>query len=145
MPIGTAHGLSPGDAIRPTGHPMMIEAGPGLLGRVIDAAGSPLDGKGVLSGVTATARTSRTRNPLENAPVQEALDVGVRAINALTSLGRGQRIGLFAGSGVGKSVLLSMMTRFTEADVTVIGLVGERGREVGDFVREVLGLSLIHI
>ncbi|MEW8303826.1 MAG: FliI/YscN family ATPase, partial [Candidatus Thiodiazotropha sp.] len=110
-----------------------------LLGRVIDGAGKPLDGLGALHTDEHRPLTGRTFNPLARTPIREPLDVGVRAINALLSVGRGQRLGLFAGSGVGKSILLGMMTRYTNADVTVVALVGERGREVKEFVENILG------
>ncbi|MCA1806070.1 MAG: FliI/YscN family ATPase, partial [Xanthomonadaceae bacterium] len=110
-----------------------------LLGRVLDGAGNPLDGKGPLQVETHVPLTGRNINPLSRKPVREPLDVGVRAINALLSVGRGQRMGLFAGSGVGKSVLLGMMTKYTNADVIVVGLIGERGREVKEFVDNILG------
>lgn len=113
--------------------------GDGLLGRVVDAAGNPLDGLGpVLTEATAPL-TSRVINPLMRAPIEVPLDVGVRAINAMLTVGRGQRLGLFAGSGVGKSVLLGMMARYTTADVIVVGLIGERGREVQEFIEQILG------
>jgi flagellum-specific ATP synthase len=110
-----------------------------LLGRVIDGSGHPLDGKGPLRTQERRPLTGRSINPLERTPIREPLDVGIRAINALLSVGRGQRLGLFAGSGVGKSVLLGMMTRYTSAEVVVVGLIGERGREVKEFVDHILG------
>jgi flagellum-specific ATP synthase len=113
--------------------------GPELLGRVIDAAGVPLDGRGPIYAEDRTRLAGVPMNPLQRAPIERTLDVGVRAINALLTVGRGQRIGLFAGSGVGKSVLLGMMARYTEADVIVVGLIGERGREVKDFIDKILG------
>src|SRR5690606_25876271 len=113
-------------------------AGNGLLGRVLDGSGEPLDGAGPLQCNDRIDLMPRPLNPLERTPIREPLDVGVRAINALLTVGRGQRLGLFAGSGVGKSVLLGMMTRFTTADVIVVGLIGERGREVRDFVSQYL-------
>ncbi|HFD87729.1 MAG TPA: FliI/YscN family ATPase, partial [Gammaproteobacteria bacterium] len=116
-----------------------IPVGPQLLGRVIDAHGNPLDGKGPIQKTQWQPLTAKPINPLARTPIHEPLDVGVRAINGLLTIGRGQRMGLFAGSGVGKSVLLGMMTRNTSADVTVVGLIGERGREVNEFVRDILG------
>src|SRR5699024_2166620 len=104
-----------------------------------DGAGRPLDGLGALDAPEQVPLAGRPVNPFERAPIREPLDVGVRTINALFTVGRGQRMGLFAGSGVGKSVLLGMMTRYTDADVTVVGLIGERGREVNDFGRNALG------
>ena len=112
-----------------------IPIGLGLMGRVIDALGQPLDGKMVEDIDETWPLAGKKINPLDRTPVDKPLDVGVRVINALLSVGRGQRLGIIAGSGVGKSVLLGMMTRFTSADIVVVGLIGERGREVGNFVR----------
>jgi flagellum-specific ATP synthase len=110
-----------------------------LLGRVIDGMGHPLDDGPALIPTAFRPVSSEPINPLARRPIHEKLDVGVRAINGLLTVGRGQRLGLMAGSGVGKSVLLGMMTRYTQADVVVIGLIGERGREVNEFVRDTLG------
>jgi flagellum-specific ATP synthase len=130
--------LKPGARVIPGGKVFEARAGQGLLGRVIDGAGQPLDGLGELRCEDSIRLTPRPLNPLDRKPIREPLDVGVRSINALLTVGRGQRLGLFAGSGVGKSVLLGMMTRFTTADVIVVGLIGERGREVQDFVSQYL-------
>src|SRR5581483_5011501 len=111
-----------------------VPVGPGLLGRIVDGSGRPLDDHGVLNLDRHVPLHSRSANPLERAPIRTVLDVGVRAINALLTVGRGQRLGLFAGSGVGKSVLLGMMARYTTADLVVVGLIGERGREVREFI-----------
>ncbi len=116
-----------------------VPVGERLLGRVLDGAGRPLDGLGPLSLERRVPLYSRPINPLERAPIRQTLDVGVRAINGLLTVGRGQRLGLFAGSGVGKSILLGMMARMTEADVVVVGLIGERGREVKEFIDQILG------
>ncbi|WP_246487440.1 flagellar protein export ATPase FliI [Ferrigenium kumadai] len=110
-----------------------------LLGRVVDGTGKPLDQLGPLVEAESAPLQSRPFNPLERAPIDTALDVGVRAINSMLTVGRGQRMGLFAGSGVGKSVLLGMMARYTNADITVVGLIGERGREVKEFINDILG------
>ncbi len=139
MPTGDTHGLEPGCRVIPMGKHSLAKVGFGLLGRVIDGAGNPLDSKGPLSTDASVSLAGATINPLSRKPIREALDVGVRAINAILSVGRGQRMGLFAGTGVGKSVLLGMMTKFTNADVVVVGLVGERGREVNEFVLKILG------
>ncbi len=139
MPIGDLQGLAPNARVIPTRRVCEAAVGPGLLGRVLDGTGQPLDGKGPLNTVARVPLTGRPINPLARRPIREPLDVGVRAINSLLSVGRGQRMGLFAGSGVGKSVLLGMMTRYTYADVIVVGLVGERGREVVEFVQNSLG------
>ena len=116
-----------------------LPLGDGLLGRVLDPNGQPLDKLGPLERVDARPLARRPINAMEREPVREPLDVGVRAINALLTVGRGQRMGLFAGSGVGKSVLLGMMAKYTSADVTVVGLIGERGREVKEFIEDILG------
>jgi flagellum-specific ATP synthase len=116
-----------------------LPVGNELLGRVVDGAGNPLDDLGSIVGVQRAPLTSRPLNPLMRAPIDSILDVGVRAINSMLTVGRGQRMGLFAGSGVGKSVLLGMMARYTTADVIVVGLIGERGREVKEFIEQILG------
>lgn len=116
-----------------------LPVGNAMLGRVVDGAGRPLDGLGPLRQATPAALTAQVLNPLARAPIDTVLDVGVRAINGLLTVGRGQRMGLFAGSGVGKSVLLGMMARYTQADVIVVGLIGERGREVKEFIEHNLG------
>ena len=107
----------------------------------MDGAGKPLDSLGPLASTQTAALRSRPINPLTRAPITDILDVGVRAINGMLTIGRGQRIGLFAGSGVGKSVLLGMMARYTSADVVVVGLIGERGREVKEFIEHILGAA----
>ncbi len=139
MPIGRVQGLVPNARVTPTGQNYDVPVGSALLGRVLDGGGHPLDGKGPIAHTHRTPLTGRTINPLARQPIREPLDVGIRCINALMSVGRGQRMGLFAGSGVGKSVLLGMMTRYTTADVIVVGLIGERGREVKEFIENILG------
>lgn len=139
MPTGNTHGLEPGCRVIPLGKNSLANVGFGLLGRVIDGSGKPLDNKGALKTDAKIALTGVQINPLSRKPIHEPLDVGVRAINSILSVGRGQRMGLFAGTGVGKSVLLGMMTKFTTADVVVVGLIGERGREVNEFVQKILG------
>ncbi len=139
MPTGEAHGLGPQARVIPRPGAGLIPVGPQLLGRIIDGAAQPLDGLGPLDCEARVRLAGRTINPLSRAPLAEPLDVGIRSINALLTIGRGQRIGLFAGSGVGKSVLLGMMARYTKADVIVVGLIGERGREVKEFVERILG------
>ena len=150
MPSAELHGLLPNARVVPSLGRGGVEVGEGLLGRVIDSDGVPLDGKGPIRAEGTVGMAGVSINPLAREPITQPLDVGVRAINALLPIGRGQRVGLFAGSGVGKSTLLGMMTRYTAADVIVVGLIGERGREVRDFVESTLGeeglrLSLIHI
>ena len=158
MPLTNVHGLLPGTPVRPlaANHPPLfgrtsvaprvngpagrqIPVGFGLLGRVLDSLGRPLDDKGPIHPDAYFPLHSQPINPLGRSLVRDVLDVGVRAINGLLTVGRGQRLGLFAGSGLGKSVLLGMMARFTRADVVVVGLIGERGREVKDFIENILG------
>lgn len=124
---------------RPSDRTRHLPVGPELLGRVVDGAGRPLDSLGPLNASHAAPLSVRAANPLGRAPISEVLDTGVRAINSLLTVGRGQRMGLFAGSGVGKSMLLGMMARYTSADVIVVGLIGERGREVKEFIEQILG------
>jgi flagellum-specific ATP synthase len=159
MPANEVYGLVPGAKVVPVevtqaaprsgraGHPRRrgsdrakhIPVGDALLGRVLDGAGRPLDRLGPVLSEQSAPLQNRPFNPLERMPITHTLDVGVRAINALLTVGRGQRMGLFAGSGIGKSVLLGMMARYTSADVIVVGLIGERGREVKEFIEDILG------
>ncbi len=139
MPTGDIRGLEQDARVVPTGRVCEANVGDHLLGRVIDGAGRPLDAKGPIHTEFSRPLNGETYNPLARSAIRKPLDVGVRAINALLSVGRGQRLGLFSGSGVGKSMLLGMMTRYTNADVTVVGLIGERGREVKEFVENILG------
>lgn len=138
MPSDEIQGVLPGAKVRPKHGSTGLSVGMELLGRVIDGNGKPLDGKGPILTDRKVPLKTEPMNPLKRRPIQQPLDVGVRAINSLITVGQGQRMGLFAGSGVGKSVLLGMMTRGTEADVVVVGLVGERGREVKEFIDEIL-------
>lgn len=135
---GASTGLTPGAHVSVLDDGEQVTVGEHLLGRIIDGAGKPLDGLPLGIGKTVSLR-GQTISPMDRSSIIEPLDVGVRAINSLLTVGKGQRMGLFAGSGVGKSTLLGMMTRFTEADVVVVGLVGERGREVREFVEDSLG------
>jgi len=139
MPTGDAQGLGPSARVIPRQRAGTVRVGPELLGRIIDGAAHPLDGLGPLECETRVRLTGKPVNPLWRQPITEPLDVGIRSINSLLTIGRGQRVGLFAGSGVGKSVLLGMMARYTSADVIVVGLIGERGREVKEFVERILG------
>ena len=118
-----------------------IEVGENLLGRVIDAFGNPIDGKDLIVGNSKWPINGKNINPMNRKPINEPIDVGIKAINSLLTVGRGQRIGIIAGSGVGKSVLLGMMSRFTNADIVVVALIGERGREVGSFVNQIFNDS----
>ncbi|MEY4711679.1 MAG: Flagellum-specific synthase [Pseudomonadota bacterium] len=139
MPFTEPLGIGPGASVRVVSHSSSVCLGNELLGRVIDGRGVPLDGKPAPRCDTLLALQGRPINPMERGPITQVLDVGVKAINGMLTLGCGQRVGLVAGSGVGKSVLLGMMTRFSQADVVVIGLIGERGREVQAFIEESLG------
>ena len=139
MPMTEPVGIGPGASVRLASNLGTACLGPELLGRVIDGRGEPLDGKTKPKCTSRLSLLGLPINPMERGPIDSVLDVGVKAINGLLTLGRGQRVGLMAGSGVGKSVLLGMMTRFTKADVVVIGLIGERGREVQAFIQESLG------
>ena len=141
MPLTDPVGIGPGASVRIASDLGTASLGPELLGRVIDGRGEPLDGKPKPDCKSRLSLLGLPINPMERGPINSVLDVGVKAINGLLTLGRGQRVGLVAGSGVGKSVLLGMMTRFTKADVVVIGLVGERGREVQAFIQESLGVE----
>ncbi|WP_166265142.1 flagellar protein export ATPase FliI [Marinobacter caseinilyticus] len=139
MPLTAIEGLRPGARVVPLSIASRVPVGPELLGRVVNGTGTPLDNLGPLRAESQVALAGDIINPLHRAPVRQSMDVGIRAINALMTVGQGQRLGLFAGSGVGKSMLLGMMTRFTDADVTVVGLIGERGREVKEFIEDILG------
>ena len=139
MPFTEPAGVGPGDMVRVISNSSLVSLGPELLGRVIDGRCQPLDGKPPPECKELLSLLGRPINPMERGPINKILDVGVKAINGVLTLGRGQRLGLIAGSGVGKSVLLGMLTRFTKADVVVIGLIGERGREVQAFIQESLG------
>lgn len=159
MPSDDVYGLTPGSTVvayePPSPHPVidgpppmrrratdlakLLPVGDELLGRVVDAIGRPLDDRGPLLASHTRSLQSRPINPMSRAAIEQPLDVGIRAINSLLTVGRGQRMGLFAGSGVGKSVLLGMMARYTEAEVIVVGLIGERGREVKEFIEQILG------
>lgn len=139
MPKDDVTGVVPGARVTPLADYKGIPLTMALLGRVIDGAGKPLDGLGPIVTTSYSQAKKTPINPLQRKPIRQPLDVGVRAINSIITVGKGQRMGLFAGSGVGKSVLLGMMTRGTAADVIVVGLVGERGREVKEFIDEILG------
>jgi FliI/YscN family ATPase len=139
VPLGETTGIQPGDHVVARGRVVSIPAGPELLGRVIDGLGRPIDGQGPLRTAVRAPIRPPAMNPLERDPIAAPMATGVRAIDALLTCGRGQRIGLFGGSGVGKSTLLGMMARGTAADVVVLALVGERGREVRSFLEHDLG------
>jgi flagellum-specific ATP synthase len=159
MPTDDVQGLASGAMVVPRALPLLapelgkklhpwrrgedrglhLPMGTGLLGRVVDSLGHPLDRRGPLEDVTSEPMVRRPINAMDRDPVRTPLDTGVRAINTMLTVGRGQRLGLFAGTGVGKSVLLGMMARYTQADVIVVGLIGERGREVKEFIEDIIG------
>lgn len=138
MPTEAVRGIIPGSRVLPLEREAGLAVGMGMLGRVVDGNGQPLDGKGSIETTHRIPFTRQPINPLLRRPIEKPIDVGVRAINSLLTVGEGQRMGLFAGSGVGKSVLMGMMTRGSSADVVVVGLVGERGREVKEFIYDIL-------
>lgn len=139
MPLGETAGLHVGCEVVASDYPALPAAGPQMLGRVLDALGRPFDGLGLLPVERSPARSSAPPHPLRRQRIREPFVTGVRAIDAFIPFGRGQRLGLFAGSGVGKSTLMGMIARASEADVVVIALVGERGREVREFIEKDLG------
>jgi flagellum-specific ATP synthase len=139
MPLGEMSGISPGCEIIATGEKLQVEVGPELLGRVLDGLGQPMDEKEPIYSNSYRALAASPPNPLHRKRINTPLALGIRSIDALLTCGRGQRIGIFAGSGVGKSTLLGMIARNTDADINVIALIGERGREVRDFIERDLG------
>ncbi len=139
MPLGQSDGIEPGSVIVADRYGATVDVENGMLGRVLDGLGNPIDNKGPLRKEKSVSLYTPPLNPLERLRISEPLDVGIRAINSLVTLGKGQRVAIMAGSGVGKSVLLGMMARFTKADVNVIALIGERGREVKEFIERDLG------
>ncbi|MDH3223829.1 MAG: FliI/YscN family ATPase [Gemmatimonadota bacterium] len=139
MPLGELGGVQRGSAVEPLGRKYGVDVGPSLLGRVLDAMGNPIDGKGPLRAVARVPLAGQPPAPLDRPPITEPFATGVRAVDGLHTMGRGQRMGIFAGSGVGKSTLLGMVARRASSDVNVIALLGERGREVRDFIETSLG------
>jgi flagellum-specific ATP synthase len=139
MPLKELYGIAPGDKVSTFREPFSVKVGEELLGRILDGLGNPMDKNAVLNLKEKRSVYSMPPNPLERERIVEPLQLGIRAIDGLLTCGKGQRVGIFAGSGVGKSVLLGMMARYTKADVNVIGLIGERGREVRDFIESDLG------
>jgi flagellum-specific ATP synthase len=139
MPLGDMRGIGPQSVVVPSFKPPTVKLSVGLLGRVIDSVGSPIDGKGPVKCSAEYPLVSKPMNPLDRERIREPLATGVKAIDTCLTCGKGQRIGIFSGSGIGKSTLLGMIARHTEADVNVIALVGERGREVKRFIEEDLG------
>jgi flagellum-specific ATP synthase len=139
MPLGDIDGLHPGSSVAPMGRSFGVDVGPALLGRVLNGLGHPIDGKGQIDHAQRVPLSAEPPHPLQRSIIHEPLETGVRAIDGLMSLGKGQRVGIFSGSGVGKSTLLGMIARQAKADVNVIALLGERGREVRDFIETSLG------
>ncbi|MCM2581878.1 flagellar protein export ATPase FliI [Bacillus stercoris] len=139
MPYLEAASIAPGSIVEATGESLRIKVGSGLIGQVIDAFGEPLDGKLLPKGLSPVSTEQSPPNPMKRPPIREKMGVGVRSIDSLLTVGKGQRIGIFAGSGVGKSTLMGMIAKQTEADLNVIALVGERGREVREFIEKDLG------
>jgi flagellum-specific ATP synthase len=139
MPLGPMQGVSFGSRVTLAKQVATVRIGNNILGRTIDGLGQPIDGLGAMEQPRELPLYKEVRNPLERRPIRESLDLGVRSINTALTVGRGQRIGIMAGSGVGKSVLLGMMARYTEADINVIALIGERGRELREFIEDDLG------
>lgn len=139
MPLGDLDGVQPGSTVEPFGRTFGVEVGPGLLGRVLNGLGHPMDGKGELGPTERVPLAADPPNPLARETIDDPLSTGVRSLDGMLTLGRGQRIGIFSGSGVGKSTLLGMIARHSSADVNVIALLGERGREVRSFLENALG------
>jgi len=139
MPIGKINGIKPGMKVTPLGKPLSVKVNPNILGRVLDALGNPIDEKEPIIDGMEYPLDNMPPHPLKRTRINEVLSVGVKAIDGLLTCGKGQRIGIFAGSGVGKSTLLGMIARHSKADVSVIALIGERGREVRDFIEKSLG------
>jgi flagellum-specific ATP synthase len=139
MPIGSTEGVKVDDEVIATGKPLMVGVSERLIGRVLNGVGQPMDGKGALFCETEYPIFTESPDPLKRPRITEILPTGIRAIDACLTIGRGQRVGIFSGSGIGKSTLLGMIARFTKADVNVIALIGERGREVKEFIERDLG------
>jgi flagellum-specific ATP synthase len=139
MPLGDSRGIQPGDPILPMGVPAQAQVGRSLLGRVLDGMGNPIDNRGPLAGEKEYPLYASPTDPIFRRRIAQPVDVGVKAINALLAIGKGQRMAVFSGSGVGKSTLLGMMARHTTAQVNVVALIGERGREVREFIEKDLG------
>lgn len=139
MPFTTVHDISPGSLVEATKKPLEVKVGSGLIGHIVDGLGQPLNGLELPNGLSSFPTENSPPNPLSRPRIHEPLSLGVRAIDSLFTVGKGQRMGIFAGSGVGKSTLMSMIAKNSEADVNVIALIGERGREVRDFIERDLG------
>jgi len=139
MPLGSMDGIQPGAIVLNTGEPMKVRVGNNLLGRVLDGLGNPIDNLGEINAQSYVSTSAKPINPLKRARIEEPLSLGIKSIDGFITVGKGQRLGIFAGSGVGKSTTLSMMAKNTNADVNVIALIGERGREVREFIEKNMG------
>lgn len=139
MPLGSMEGLKPGAIVTNTKESMKIKVGDMLLGRVLNGLGEPIDSKGDIKSNIYYSTSQKIANPLVRKPIDEVITLGIRSVDAFSTVGKGQRMGIFAGSGVGKSTTMAMMARNTDADVNVIALIGERGREVREFIEKTLG------
>lgn len=139
MPLGTMEGIQPGAIVLNTGEPMKLKVGNNLLGRVLDGLGNPIDNLGEINAESYVSTYAKPINPLKRARIDTSLSLGIKSIDGFITVGRGQRLGIFAGSGVGKSTTLSMMAKNTNADINVIALIGERGREVREFIEKNMG------
>ncbi|MCA1053511.1 flagellar protein export ATPase FliI [Rossellomorea aquimaris] len=139
MPYSNMQDISPGSLVEATSKPLEVKIGPSLIGKVVDSLGNPLDGSILPNGLASVYTDQEPPNPLSRPPIDEPMEVGVKAIDGMLTVGKGQRVGIFAGSGVGKSTLLGMIARNTKADLNVIALIGERGREVREFIERDLG------
>lgn len=139
MPLGSMDGVGPGSIVEATGSPLGVKVGPSLLGRVLDGLGNPIDGKGEIESDLYYPTQQEAPDPMTRVRIKEVMSLGVRAIDGLLTIGKGQRVGIFAGSGVGKSTLMGMIARNAKADINVVGLIGERGRELKDFIYKDLG------
>lgn len=139
MPFGEMHGISPGNEVHASGRPLSVMISAQIVGRVVDGLGNPIDGKGPIPGAMPYPIHNKPPKPLKRKRITEPMSLGIRAIDGLMTVGKGQRMGVFSGSGVGKSSVMGMIARFTKADLNVIGLIGERGREVREFVERDLG------
>jgi len=139
MPFGDMHGISPGCEVHATGSPLSVMISDNIVGRILDGLGNPIDGKGPIIGAKPFPVFAQPPKPLDRRRITDPMPLGIRSVDGLLTVGKGQRMGIFSGSGVGKSSLLGMIARFTKADLNVIGLIGERGREVREFLERDLG------
>lgn len=139
MPLGSMDGIQPGAIVLNTGGPMKVKVGNNLLGRVLDGLGNPIDNLGEINAQSYVSTSAKPVNPLKRARIEKPLSLGIKSVDGFITVGKGQRLGIFAGSGVGKSTTLAMMAKNTDADINVIALIGERGREVREFIEKNMG------